>query len=59
MSKYYIKYINEYYGILRDRYKIAIIQENESKKQKVLDDVRNNKFLSEDEKRRIIESLNK
>ena len=55
--RYYLQYMEKYFPILKARYKATIQQDNKQKQEKILKEVKNNKFLTDKQKEIILKQL--
>lgn len=55
--RYYLQYMEKYFPILKVRYKATIQQDNKQKQEKILNEIKNNKFLTDKQKEDILRQL--
>lgn len=55
--RYYLQYMEKYFPILKIRYKATIQQDNKQKQEKILNEIKNNKFLTDKQKENILRQL--
>lgn len=57
--RYYLQYMEKYFPILKVRYKATIQQDNKQKQEKILNEVKNNKFLTDKQREDILRQIKK
>ena len=57
--RYYLQYMEKYFPILKVRYKATIQQDNKQKQEKILNEIKNNKFLTDKQKEDILRQIKK
>lgn len=55
--RYYLQYMEKYFPILKIRYKATIQQDNKQKQEKILNEIKDNKFLTDKQKEDILRQL--
>lgn len=55
--RYYLQYMEKYFPILKARYKATVQQDNKQKQEKILNEIKNNKFLTDKQKEDILRQL--
>lgn len=55
--RYYLQYMEKYFPILKVRYKATIQQDNKQKQEKILNEIKDNKFLTDKQKEDILRQL--
>lgn len=55
--RYYLQYMEKYFPILKIRYKSTIQQDNKQKQEKILNEIKDNKFLTDKQKEDILRQL--
>lgn len=57
--RYYLQYMEKYFPILKVRYKATIQQDNKQKQEKILNEIKNNKFLTDKQREDILRQIKK
>ena len=55
--RYYVQHMEKYFPILKVRYKATIQQDNKQKQEKILNEIKDNKFLTDKQKEDILRQL--